>query len=224
MIEHVQEENHRSELTNEQASTFATVEMFSVLKSEVESKHELSTSDQLDGFIQELKKTNSNFDESVQQRIQQISNQTEKILERILRETEENQQELLRRAKDEQMKEDQIYRQEFEEFLRQLDLRRAKKLDRIQSELIAERQSIFEESELKVRSLVAQGNSMKTQIMSEEEKQATLKSETIIEQINEMNEHSTLQRLGTQTKTHIHLIREENIGTTSTTKINTKRK
>lgn len=223
LIEHVQEENQRSELTSEESSRFATVEMHSILKSEVETKHRLTSSDQLDEFIDQLKKSNSTFDGNVQQRIQQITTQTEAILGHIFHETEDNQQELLQRAKEEQIKEDQFYRQQLEEFLRQLDLQRAKRLDQLQSKLVAQRQSILEESQLKVRSLVGQANSLKTQIMSEEEQQATRNIDAIIEQINQLNEHPTLQQLGTQTTTQIHLTRQETIGTTNINNTN-KRK
>lgn len=197
--------------------------MHSILKSEVETKHRLTSSDQLDEFIDQLKKSNSTFDGNVQQRIQQITTQTEAILGRIFHETEDNQQELLQRAKEEQIKEDQFYRQQLEEFLRQLDLQRAKRLDQLQSKLVAQRQSILEESQLKVRSLVGQANSLKTQIMSEEEQQATRNIDAIIEQINQLNEHPTLQQLGTQTTTQIHLTRQETIGTTNINNTN-KRK
>ena len=212
---HTQEESSKKELTSEHSSSYETAEVRSVLTSEVSTLIQLSTSSQLDLLLDSLKKNNVHFDVTVQQRIGQVTEQSELVIGQIIRETEKNQQQLLQRAREEQLNEDRDYREKLQHFLQELDQRRAMQLNNIQQNLQRRREEIGEESQLKLRSLTEQANSLKAQIMAQEENKASQQMETIIEQINTMNRDPQLQQLGTTNRTNIQLTIEETVGTSN---------
>jgi hypothetical protein len=155
-----------------------------------------------------LKQTHTNFDQTVQQRIQQITLQTESILAQIVQETQQNQQNLLIEVKEQHAVEDQQYRILLEEFIIKLDEKRAKQLALIQEKLKQQRLEIFNESQLKIRTVSEQATLMKNQIMFEEEKKTSENIDLIVNEINSISTDSAIQQLGTQ----INLTLYEKVG------------
>ncbi|CAF3476490.1 unnamed protein product [Rotaria socialis] len=162
--------------------------------------------------MNDLKQTHTNFDQTVQQRIQQITLQTESILAQIVQETQQNQQNLLIEAKEQQTVEDEQYRILLEEFIIKLDEKKAKQLALIQEKLKQQRLEIFNESQLKIRTVSEQAALMKNQIMFEEEKKTSENIDLIVNEIKSISSDSAIQQLGTQIKTQINLTLYEKVG------------
>ncbi len=211
-IENNQKEIHNHQLVTKHSSTCNTALVESTLTSQVQSTHNLSKSEKIDSFIFNLKQTHIDFDEIVKRRIQQITTETESILTQILEETQQSQQQLLKHAKEQQLLEDEKYRKAVEEFIAQLDEKRAKQLAFIQGQLQEQRLIIFNESQLKFRAVSEQANSIKNQIMIEEERKASEKIDSIVTEMNSISRESTIQHLGAEIKTNINLILHETVG------------
>ena len=214
-LEHDQKETRRAENVTKHSSQYQTAQIQSSLQSEFQSIHSLSTSDKLDELILNLKQTHVDFDDSVKRRIGQITTETESILGQIVEETQLNQQELLIRAKEQQTIEDEQYRFLLEDFIKQLDEKRARQLSFIQEQLQEQRLEIFNQSQLKIRALNEQANSLKTHIMSQEEKKASEKIDSIVEEINSITTESAIHQIGTEIKTNINLTLLETVGSSN---------
>lgn len=167
-------------------------------------------------MILNLKQTQIDFDEAVKRRIGQITNETESILAQIVEETQTSQQELLIQAKEQQTIEEEQYRMLLEDFIQKLDERRAKQLAIIQEQLQQQRLAIFNESEIKIRALNEQANSIKSNIMSQEEQKATEKIDAIVNEINTITTESAFEHIGAQVKTNVNLAVIEVVGSSNT--------
>ncbi|CAF0788906.1 unnamed protein product [Rotaria sordida] len=217
-IEHDQKETNNKHLVTKHSSKYESAQVQSKLTSQFESIHNLSTSEILDTLMNNLKQTHTDFDQTVQRRIQQITSQTESVLAQIVQETQKSQQDLLIQAKEQQIIEDEQYRLLLEEFVAKLDEKRAKQLALIQEQLKEQRLQIFNESQLKIRAVSEQANSIKNQIMSEEERAASEKIDSIVNEINSISTDSAIQHLGTQIKTQINLTLYEKVGSNKSDK------
>lgn len=211
-IEHEQKETKTNKTTTTHQSKSESAQVDSTLISEIESIHSLSTSDKIDTLIINLKQTQLDFDESVKRRIGQITTETESILSQIVEETQLSQQQLLINAKEQQTIQDEQYRILLEDFIQKLDEKRAKQLAFIQEQLQEQRLDIFNQSQLKIRALNEQANSVKTQIMSQEERKAAQTIDTIINEINSISTESAIQNIATEIKTNINLTVIETVG------------
>ncbi|CAF2587784.1 unnamed protein product [Rotaria sp. Silwood2] len=211
-IEHDQKETHHKELVTTHSSKYESAEVQSTLTSQFDSIHNLSTSERLDTLMVNLKQTHANFDEIVQHRIQQVTLETESLLARIVKETEKLQQDLLIQAKEQQTIEDEQYRLLLEEFIAKLDEKRAKQLAFIQEQLKQQRLQIFNDSQIRIRAVSEQANLVKNQIMSEEERKASEKVDSIVNEINSTSTDSAIQQMSTQIKTQINLTVYEKVG------------
>ena len=163
-----------------------------------------------------LKQTHLDFDEAVKRRTGQITSETESVLAQIVEETQQYQQQLLMQAKQQQTIQDEQYRRLLEEFIVQLDERRAKQLATIQQQLQDQRLQIFNESQLKIRAVNEQANSVKNYIMSEEERRASEKIDLIVTEINTISTDSAIHDIGSETTTKIDLTVHETVGFKST--------
>ena len=215
-VEHEQKEIRKSENVSKYTSTYQTALVQSTVTSEVESIHSLTTPDKIDTLILNLKQTQLDFDEAVKRRIGQISNETESILAQIVEETQLSQQTLLIQAKEQQTIQDEQYRILLEEFIQKLDDRRAKQLAIIQEQLQQQRLEIFNQSELKIRALNEQANSVKSNIMSQEQRKAAEKIDGIINEISTISTESAFENIGAQIKTNINLAVTETVGSSNT--------
>ncbi|CAF4489597.1 unnamed protein product [Rotaria sp. Silwood2] len=124
----------------------------------------------------------------------------------------ELQQDLLIQAKEQQTIEDEQYRLLLEEFIAKLDEKRAKQLAFIQEQLKQQRLQIFNDSQIRIRAVSEQANLVKNQIMSEEERKASEKVDSIVNEINSTSTDSAIQQMSTQIKTQINLTVYEKVG------------
>jgi len=204
-MEHNQKEVNSYQSVKKNISKYETAQVESILTSEVESIHSLSTSEKLDQLILNLKQTHADFDESVKLRIEKITSETESILAQIVEETQLSQQQLLINAKEQQTIHDEQYRILLERFIAELDEKRAKQLAIIQQQLQEQRLNIFNESQLKIRAVNEQANFMKNQIMADEESKASEKIDLIVTKINSITTESAIQNLTTEIKGNFNL-------------------
>ena len=214
-VEHEQKEIRKSENITKQSSSYQTASVQSTVKSEVQSIHKLTTPDKLDILILNLKQTQTDFDDAVKRRIGQITNETESILAQIVEETQTSQQELLNEAKKQQTIEDDKYRALLEEFIQKLDEKRAKQLASFQEDLQQQRLQIFNQSEIKIRALNDQANSIKSNIMTQEEKKAAEKISAIVDEINTISTESAFQNVGAQITTNINVDVIQTVGSST---------
>lgn len=119
-------------------------------------------------------------------------------------------------AKEQQTIQDEQYRILLEDFVQRLDEKRARQLAFIQEQLQEQRLEIFNQSQLKIRALTEQANSLKTEIMSQEEKIASKTIDSIINEINSISTESAIQDIATEIKTNINLTVTETVGSNNT--------
>ncbi|CAF3481674.1 unnamed protein product [Rotaria sp. Silwood1] len=211
-IQHDQKETNHKHLVTKHSSQYESAEVQSKLTSQFESIHNLTTSERLDTLMTNLKQTHIDFDQIVQRRIQQITTQTESILSQIVQETQKSQQGLLIQAKEQQILEEEQYRFLLAEFLAKLDEKRAQHLAIIQEQLKEQRLQIFNESQIKIRAVNEQANLIKNQIRSDEERKASEKIDSIVNEINAVSTNSNIQHLGAQIKTQINITLYDKVG------------
>lgn len=211
-IEHEQKEIRKSENVSKHTSSYQSASVQSTVKSEIQTLHSLTTPDKLDALILHLKQTQADFDEAVKHRLGQITQETESILAQIVEETQTSQQQLLNEAKEQQTIQEEQYRTLLENYILKLDEERAKRLAIIQEQLQQQRLQIFNQSEIKIRSLNQQANSIKSNIMQQEEKKAAEKINAIVDEINTISTESAFQNIGAQVITNISVDVVETVG------------
>ena len=170
------------------------------------------STEKIDGLIADLGQLHHQVDQTIKDRTKQIADETDLVLSQIINDTQREQQRLLDFAKDKQSKEEKVYQDELQLFIKRLDERKAKSLAAFQRELQKHREEIFEQSQTKVRLVNEQANAVKQQILFEEQQKAEVKIQSILSQIQRASIDENLQHLGSEIFTENHLTRKSTVG------------
>lgn len=215
-IEHHQKETSNNKRTGKTTAQSDSARIDSTIDTETHSCINLSSSEKIDDLMTSLNTIHTDLDQIIKQRTGQISNETESILLHIQNETQKKQQRLLTYAKDQQAKNDEHYRKSLEEYLAGLDRIKAQDLAKLQKLLESHRESIFEESRLKIATVNNQANTAKAKILRDEQDKATGKIDSIMTLINQLFADEKVQHLGSESTTRTQIISQANVGTKAT--------
>jgi hypothetical protein len=185
----------------------------SVLNSQSHSCINLSTSEKIDELIKNLNHIHTQLDESIKYRTEQVSTDTKSVLAHIIDETQQEQQRLLYYAKEQQTRQDEHYCELLQKYISQLDGMKAKELAQLQEELQVCREQIMQVSQFKIKTVNEQANILKSDIVREEQQQASMKIDAINIQLQNLTTDDTFQLLGSEIMTKTNVITNTNVGT-----------
>ena len=168
---------------------------------------------EIDALIHNLSEVHNQVDQVIQKRNQQISDETELVLSQIITDTQTEQQRLLSFAEQRQAIQDELYREELQSFVKQLDERKATSLAELQEELKKCREEIFDDSQTKVRHVNEQAQRMKQEILFEEQGKAEAKIQDILTKIQHASIDENLQHVGSESIIETLVTSQADVGT-----------
>jgi hypothetical protein len=199
--------------TKKSSIDLASTHVESTLNTQTHSCINLSTSEKIDDAIKNLNRIHTQLDESIKRRTQQISAETESVLSHVMNETQLEQQRLLSYAKEQQTIQDEHYRELLQQYISQLDERKARELTQLQEELQQSREQIMQVSQSKIMAVNEQANIIKSKIVKEEQQQASMKIDAISIQLQNFSTDETFQQLGSEIMTTTSVTTNANVGT-----------
>jgi len=199
--------------TKENSINLDSTHVESILDTQTHSCINLSTSDKIDELIKNLNRIHTQLDDAIKRRTQQVSVDTESVLAHIINETHEEQQRLLHYAKEQQTIQDEHYRELLQKYISELDEMRAKELTQLQEELQNCREQILQASQMKIMTVNEQANIIKSKIVQEEQRQASMKIDAVNVQLQNLSTDETFQQLGSELLTKTNVIINANVGT-----------
>jgi hypothetical protein len=192
---------------------FDSAHVESVLNTQSHSCINLSTSEKIDELIKNLNHIHTQLDESIKYRTEKVSTDTKSVLAHIIDETQQEQQRLLYYAKEQQTRQDEHYCELLQKYISQLDGMKAKELAQLQEELQVCREQIMQVSQFKIKTVNEQANILKSDIVREEQQQASMKIDAINIQLQNLTTDDTFQLLGSEIMTKTNVITNTNVGT-----------
>ncbi|UJR24882.1 hypothetical protein I4U23_006250 [Adineta vaga] len=211
-IDHHQKETMNTTWSKTNSTNYDSTRIESLVNTQTHSSINLSTSEKIDELIGNLNRIHTQQDDIIKRRTQQISSETESVLTHIINETQQEQQRLLSYAKEQQTKQDEHYRQLLQTYVSQLDEIKARELSQLQDELQDYREQIMRDSQMKIMSVNEQANVIKSKIVKEEQQEASMKIDTINEQLQNLITDSTFQQLDSEIISKTNIIINANVG------------
>jgi hypothetical protein len=171
----------------------------------------LAASDRIDVAMENLKQTQKDLDERLNNRLKKVSAKAEAKLGLVIADTKQDHEDLLAYDKERQTHHDRLYHDWLQKYIVELNKWRSIELTNLQAELLKYQQKIVDRSKKNIDAINDETNSLKKDILDEEQDSVGRKNKSLTDRIYDITREDA-QHLGSEWKTDLNLRVQANVG------------